>query len=137
VKTKEEWRSQLTAEEYAVLREAATEAPFVGEYTDNHRTGSYSCRACGSELFRSDAKFDSHCGWPSFFTPLAGDKVLEIKDRSYGTVRTEIVCANCHSHMGHVFAGEGFDTPTDLRYCINSISMTFEESDTNKPEDQS
>ena len=135
VKTKDEWRSQLTAEEYAVLREAATEAPYVGEYTDNHRTGIYSCRACGSELFRSDAKFDSHCGWPSFFTPLAGDRVLEIQDRSYGTVRTEIVCANCHSHMGHVFAGEGFDTPTDLRYCINSISLKFEERDTT--EDQS
>ena len=126
-KTKDEWRSQLTAEEYAVLREAATEAPYVGEFTDNHRTGVYSCRACGSELFRSDAKFDSHCGWPSFFTPLAGDRVLEIEDRSYGSVRTEIVCANCHSHMGHVFAGEGFGTPTDLRYCINSISLTFEE----------
>jgi peptide-methionine (R)-S-oxide reductase len=113
----------------------------VGEYTDNHRTGIYSCRACGSELFRSDAKFDSHCGWPSFFTPLAGDKVLEIADRSYGTVRTEIVCANCHSHLGHVFAGEGFDTPTDLRYCINSISLTFDEiqteTQTDAPEAQS
>ena len=135
VKTKDEWRSQLTAAEYAVLREAATEAPYVGEYTDNHRTGIYSCRACGSELFRSDAKFDSHCGWPSFFTPLAGDKVIEIEDRSLGSVRTEVVCANCHSHLGHVFAGEGYGTPTDLRYCINSISLTFEESD--KPEDQS
>jgi peptide-methionine (R)-S-oxide reductase len=135
MKTDAEWRSQLTAEEYAVLRQAATEAPYAGEYTDNHRTGIYRCRACGSELFRSDAKFDSRCGWPSFFTPLAGDRVLEIQDRSYGTVRTEIVCANCHSHMGHVFAGEGFDTPTDLRYCINSISLTFE--DTEPTEEQS
>jgi peptide-methionine (R)-S-oxide reductase len=101
----------------------------VGEYTDNHRVGIYSCRACGSELFRSDAKFDSHCGWPSFFTPLAGDKVIEKKDFSLGGVRTEVVCANCHSHMGHVFAGEGYDTPTNLRYCINSIAMKFEEAD--------
>ena len=133
VKTDEEWRAQLTAKEYSVLRQAATEAPFVGEYTNNHRTGIYRCRACGSELFRSDAKFDSHCGWPSFFTPLAGDRVLEIKDRSlFGAVRTEIVCANCHSHMGHVFAGEGFDTPTDLRYCINSISLTFEDTEPTK-----
>jgi peptide-methionine (R)-S-oxide reductase len=125
-KTDEQWRAELTPAEYAVLREAATEAPFIGEYTDNHRTGIYSCRACGSELFRSDAKFDSHCGWPSFFTPLAGDSVVEIEDRSLGMVRTEVVCANCRSHLGHVFAGEGYGTPTDLRYCINSISLRFE-----------
>jgi peptide-methionine (R)-S-oxide reductase len=128
-KTDEQWRAELSPEEYAVLRKAATERPFVGEYTDNHRVGVYSCRACGSELFRSDAKFDSHCGWPSFFTPLAGDKIIEKKDFSLGGVRTEVVCANCHSHMGHVFAGEGYDTPTNLRYCINSISMKFEEAD--------
>jgi peptide-methionine (R)-S-oxide reductase len=126
VKTDEQWRAELSPAEYAVLRQAATERPFVGEYTDNHRVGIYNCRACGSELFRSDAKFDSHCGWPSFFTPLAGEKVIEIEDRSLGSVRTEVVCANCHSHLGHVFAGEGYGTPTDLRYCINSISMTFE-----------
>lgn len=125
-KTDAQWRAELSPTEYAVLRQAATEAPFVGEHTDNHRTGIYSCRACGSELFRSDAKFDSHCGWPSFFTPLAGEKVIEIEDRSMGALRTEVVCANCHSHLGHVFAGEGYGTPTDLRYCINSISMTFE-----------
>jgi peptide-methionine (R)-S-oxide reductase len=129
VKTDEQWRAELSPAEYSVLREAATEAPFVGEYTDNHRTGIYSCRACGSELFRSEGKFDSHCGWPSFFTPLAGDKVIEIEDRSFGAVRTEVVCANCHSHLGHVFAGEGYETPTDLRYCINSISMTFAEAE--------
>jgi peptide-methionine (R)-S-oxide reductase len=126
VKTDEQWRAELSPAEYAVLRKASTERPFVGEYTDNHRVGIYNCRACGSELFRSDSKFDSHCGWPSFFTPLAGDKVIEIEDRSMGSVRTEVVCANCHSHLGHVFAGEGYGTPTDLRYCINSISMTFE-----------
>ncbi|MEO6886790.1 MAG: peptide-methionine (R)-S-oxide reductase MsrB [Jatrophihabitantaceae bacterium] len=126
-KTDEQWRAQLTPEEYAVLRRAGTEAPHVGEYTDNHRAGTYRCRACGSELFRSDTKFASHCGWPSFFTPLAGEAVIERTDRSMGTARTEVLCANCHSHLGHVFAGEGYDTPTDQRYCINSISLTFED----------
>jgi peptide-methionine (R)-S-oxide reductase len=126
-KTDEQWRAELTPEEYAVLRRAGTERAFTGAYTDNHRTGVYRCRACGSELFRSDTKFDSHCGWPSFFTPLAGDHVIERTDRSMGMARTEVLCANCHSHLGHVFSGEGYGTPTDLRYCINSISMTFEE----------
>jgi len=125
-KTDAEWRDELTPDEYAVLRQAGTEAPFVGEYTDNHEIGVYRCRACGAELFRSDQKFDSHCGWPSFFSPLAGDRVIERVDRTLGMTRTEVLCANCHSHLGHVFAGEGYDTPTDLRYCINSISMTFE-----------
>ncbi|GAB2464075.1 peptide-methionine (R)-S-oxide reductase [Jatrophihabitans fulvus] len=126
-KSDDEWRAELSPEEYAVLREAGTERPFVGEYTDNHRTGVYRCRACGSELFRSDQKFDSHCGWPSFFSPLAGERIIERRDSSLGMVRTEVLCANCHSHLGHVFEGEGYPTPTDLRYCINSISMTFEE----------
>jgi peptide-methionine (R)-S-oxide reductase len=134
VKTDEQWRAELSPAEFAVLRQAATERPFVGEYTDNHRTGIYNCRACGHELFRSDSKFDSHCGWPSFFTPLAGENVIEIEDRSMGSVRTEVVCANCHSHLGHVFAGEGYATPTDLRYCINSISMTFEPDTAAAPE---
>lgn len=128
VKSDAEWREQLGPQEYAVLRQAATERPFTGEYTENERVGVYRCRACGSELFRSEAKFDSHCGWPSFFTPLAGDRVIERQDNSHGMVRTEVVCANCHSHLGHVFAGEGYDTPTDLRYCINSIAMTFDEA---------
>jgi peptide-methionine (R)-S-oxide reductase len=128
-KTEDEWREQLSPDEYRVLRQAGTEAPFVGEYTDNHRVGIYRCRACGTELFRSENKFDSHCGWPSFFTPLAGDRVIERHDTSHGMRRTEVLCANCHSHLGHVFAGEGYDTPTDLRYCINSISLTFDEAD--------
>jgi peptide-methionine (R)-S-oxide reductase len=127
VKSEDEWRAQLTPEEYEVLRKAGTERPFTGEYTDNHRIGVYRCRACGAELFRSDHKFDSHCGWPSFFTPLPGDRVIERTDRSWGMPRTEVLCANCHSHLGHVFEGEGYGTPTDLRYCINSISLTFEE----------
>jgi peptide-methionine (R)-S-oxide reductase len=128
-KTDEQWRAQLTPQEYAVLREAATERPFTGEYTDNHRTGVYRCRACGTELFRSDTKFESHCGWPSFFTPLAGERVIERADTSLGMRRVEVLCANCHSHLGHVFEGEGYDTPTDQRYCINSISLTFDEAE--------
>jgi peptide-methionine (R)-S-oxide reductase len=126
-KTDEQWRAELTPAEYVVLRQAGTERAFTGEYTDNHRTGVYSCRACGAELFRSTEKFDSHCGWPSFFTPLAGDAVIERVDETLGMRRVEVVCANCHSHLGHVFSGEGYGTPTDLRYCINSISLKFEE----------
>ena len=126
VKSEQEWRDQLSREEYHVLREAGTERPFTGEYTDTKTVGVYSCRACGAELFRSDTKFESHCGWPSFFTPLAGGAVIERTDRSMGMARTEVVCANCHSHLGHVFSGEGYDTPADQRYCINSISLTLE-----------
>jgi peptide-methionine (R)-S-oxide reductase len=126
-KTDEQWRAELSPEAYAVLRQADTERAFTGEYTDNHRTGVYRCRACNAELFRSDHKFDSHCGWPSFFSPLAGESIIEIVDRSWGMKRTEVVCATCHSHLGHVFEGEGYGTPTDLRYCINSISLTFED----------
>ena len=128
IKSDEQWRSELSAEEYRVLREAGTEAPFIGEYTDTESEGIYACRACGAELFRSDSKFHSGCGWPSFFTPLAAESVIEIKDMSHGMVRTEIRCASCDSHLGHVFEGEGYKTPTDLRYCINSISMTLVES---------
>jgi peptide-methionine (R)-S-oxide reductase len=126
-KSDAEWRAQLSPAEYDVLRKAGTERAYTGEYTDNHRVGIYRCRACGTELFRSTEKFDSHCGWPSFFSPLAGDRIIERTDRSWGMARTEVLCANCHSHLGHVFEGEGYGTPTDLRYCINSISLTFEE----------
>ena len=126
VKSEQEWRAQLSPEEYHVLREAGTERPFTGEYVNTKTVGVYTCRACGAELFRSDTKFESHCGWPSFFTPLAGDAVIERVDNSLGTRRVEVVCANCHSHLGHVFEGEGYDTPTDLRYCINSVSIKME-----------
>lgn len=126
VRSEAEWRSLLSPEEYRVLRAAGTEAPFTGEYTDVHEAGVYRCRACSAELFRSDAKFDSHCGWPSFFTPLAGDAVVLLDDSSLGMVRTEVRCAACGGHLGHVFTGEGYATPTDQRFCINSVSLTFE-----------
>ena len=126
VKTDEEWRAQLSKEEYAVLRKASTERPFTGEYTDAKTEGVYRCRACNAELFRSTEKFDSHCGWPSFFAPLAEDRVEYIEDVSMGMKRVEVRCATCGSHLGHVFEGEGYDTPTDQRYCINSVSLTLE-----------
>ncbi len=122
----EDWARRLTPTEFRVLRRAGTEPPFTGEYTDTTTTGVYRCRACSAELFRSDAKFASHCGWPSFFSPLAGDTVIERRDSSGGMDRTEVLCANCHSHLGHVFAGEGYDTPTDLRYCINSVCLALD-----------
>jgi peptide-methionine (R)-S-oxide reductase len=124
--TDAEWRERLTPEEYHVLRQAGTERPFIGEYTDTKTEGVYRCRACGEELFRSDAKFESHCGWPSFYQPKEGDAVELIEDRSLGMARVEARCANCGSHLGHVFRGEGYDTPTDERWCINSISLTLE-----------
>ncbi|OFR38350.1 peptide-methionine (R)-S-oxide reductase MsrB [Corynebacterium sp. HMSC077D03] len=122
-----EWRNRLSAEEYRVLRQAGTEAPHVGEYTNTTTEGVYSCKACGAELFRSTEKFESHCGWPSFFSPLAGEAVIERVDASHGMTRTEVLCANCESHLGHVFTGEGYNTPTDQRYCINSICLNLEE----------
>ena len=129
-KSDSQWRAQLSDDEYAVLRQAATERPWTGEYVNTKTVGVYSCRACGAELFRSDTKFDSHCGWPSFWSPLAEDRVILREDRSLGRARTEVLCANCHSHLGHVFEGEGYNTPTDQRYCINSISLTLEPAET-------
>ncbi|MEU0537803.1 peptide-methionine (R)-S-oxide reductase MsrB [Amycolatopsis tolypomycina] len=123
VKSEQEWRAQLSPDEFAVLRQAGTERPFTGEYTDTKTTGVYECRACGAELFRSDTKFDSHCGWPSFYDPADSDAVLLREDRTMGMKRIEVLCGSCHSHLGHVFEGEGYPTPTDQRYCINSISL--------------
>jgi peptide-methionine (R)-S-oxide reductase len=125
-KTEEEWKEQLTPAEYQVLRQAGTEPAWMGEYTETKTVGVYRCRACQAELFRSETKFDSHCGWPSFFSPLAEDRIEEIVDRTLGMSRTEVRCSACGSHLGHVFAGEGYGTPTDLRYCINSLSISLE-----------
>ena len=125
--TDAQWREKLSPEEFHVLREAGTEPPGVGEYTNTTTEGVYSCKACGAELFRSTEKFESHCGWPSFFSPLAGEAVIERVDTSHGMTRTEVLCANCESHLGHVFTGEGYNTPTDQRYCINSICLNLEE----------
>ena len=126
IKSEAEWRAQLTPMEYHVLREAGTERAFTGQYTDTKTNGVYRCRACGAELFRSDTKFESHCGWPSFYAPLAEDRVRYIEDNSMFMKRVEVRCATCDSHLGHVFSGEGYGTPTDQRYCINSVSLTLE-----------
>ena len=122
-KTDQQWREELSPEEYRVLRQAGTERPYTGEYWDTHTEGVYQCRACGAELFTSREKFDSHCGWPSFFAPLADGTVRYIHDRTMGMDRIEVRCAACDSHLGHVFEGEGYGTPTDQRYCINSVSL--------------
>ncbi len=122
-KSDEQWRAELSKAEYHVLRQAGTEPPFIGEYTDTKTEGVYSCRACGAELFRSDTKFDSHCGWPSFYDPASSDAVELIEDRSLFMKRVEVRCRRCGSHLGHVFEGEGYGTPTDQRYCINSVSL--------------
>ena len=125
IKTDAEWRSQLGDFEFKVLREAATERPWTGELLEEKRAGIYRCRACGAELFRSDTKFDSHCGWPSFFQA-ENDAVTLLEDATLGMIRVEARCAACDSHLGHVFP-DAPQTPTGDRFCINSVSLTFEE----------
>ena len=120
-------REKLDPLSYDVLRNAATERPFTGEYNDTDAVGSYRCKACGHELFRSDTKFHSGCGWPSFYAPTAEDAVVLVEDASLAPrIRTEVRCANCGSHLGHVFEGEGYDVPTDQRWCINSVALVLE-----------
>ncbi|UER54108.1 peptide-methionine (R)-S-oxide reductase MsrB [Kineosporiaceae bacterium SCSIO 59966] len=122
----DEWRARLSPEEYRVLRQAGTERPGSSPYEHETTVGVYACRACGAELFRSETKFDAHCGWPSFYAPLAEDRVEYVEDLSLGVRRVEVRCATCGSHLGHVFEGEGFDVPTDQRYCINGVSLRLQ-----------
>jgi len=127
VKTDEEWRRLLTPEQYRVLREAGTERPFGPAYEEFKKqgTGTYVCGGCGVELFSSKEKFDSHCGWPSFYDPANAKNVTTRDDSTLGMKRTEVLCAQCGGHLGHVFKGEGYPTPTDQRYCINGVSLKF------------
>jgi peptide-methionine (R)-S-oxide reductase len=126
-KTEAEWRVKLDPEQYQILREAGTERPFSGKYNDTKTPGSYKCAGCGTELFSSDAKFESGSGWPSFYEALDPDKIKEVEDRAYGMVRTEVRCATCDGHLGHLFP-DG-PNPTGMRYCINSAALELEPTD--------
>jgi peptide-methionine (R)-S-oxide reductase len=127
-KSDDQWKSELSDEEYAVLRHAATERPWTGELLDEKRDGLYSCKACGNELFKAGTKFDSGCGWPSFYESINPDAVILRDDVTLGMVRTEVLCAACGSHLGHVFP-DGFGTPTGDRYCMNSVALSFTPED--------
>ena len=125
-RTDQQWRDELSESEYQVLRLAGTERAYSGELLEEKRVGTYSCRGCGAELFEAEAKFDSHCGWPSFYKSLKNEAIEYLEDRDHGMVRTEVRCAKCGSHLGHLF-DDAPQTPTGNRYCINSVSISFQE----------
>ena len=127
VKSEQEWQKQLSSEEYYVLRQKGTERPFTGEYNMHFEEGTYNCRGCNAPLFTSDSKFDGHCGWPSFDAGIESGAIVEKLDKSHGMIRTEILCAKCGGHLGHVF-NDG-PTATGLRYCVNSLSITFDKEE--------
>jgi peptide-methionine (R)-S-oxide reductase len=138
VKTEAEWRKQLTAEQFRILRQAGTEPPNGAVYQQFKKQGkgAYHCAGCGTLLFTSEQKFDSGCGWPSFYDPAKVENVRTRADVSHGMTRVEVLCARCDGHLGHVFTGEGFDTPTDKRYCINGVGLRFVPAGEEKPADK-
>ncbi|MEN9535036.1 MAG: peptide-methionine (R)-S-oxide reductase MsrB [Verrucomicrobiota bacterium] len=134
IKSDDEWRRQLSAEQYHILREAGTERPNGAAYKEfkDQGAGRYHCAGCNALLFTSNEKFESGCGWPSFYDPAKAENVITREDASLGRIRTEVLCAHCDGHLGHVFEGEGFDTPTDKRYCINGVGLRFVPGDVEK-----
>ena len=129
-KTEEEWKAQLSPQEYRILREKGTEQPFSGKFNAHFEKGVYTCKACGEKLFESSSKFDSHCGWPSFDKEIEEGKIIEIPDYSFGMKRVEILCGKCGAHLGHIF--KDGPTKTGLRYCVNSVSLDFEKEENTK-----